>query len=559
MAWEGYFEYAGAEIINVTRTETYVKNAGHTWFRPLYEADALPFMLGDGKKYRTALLDDAPWVDPDAPESTDFYGFYPLGVTGIEDSTRESTVTQSLGNGGTPGRLRHGTKTAVFNGILVARTEAGAEYGMRWLRAALLGGACGATATSTCNGLELCYLVSEPDMEVPEATVVGSVQALLDGGFFVAGDPLPLSVVDGEVVNQPPATIDVDGGVVNQTTFTDSTDGGSADATSGTLTNVPIPIEADDPDLDGGPVENLYDGQFDGGTPTLTGGFFDGREYPFNLLAEDETLEDDPEDCLTPYLRKMTKVVINDGPSITAKRIASDGGNIWTVQFTAVAGSPYEYSAEVPIITGFLDPEIEVPWATGIEPDSGLIDLDGYIHDEAACAVPQFSPVYDPLYPTLIPPPGPPSVPLGNYNPPLNWLRRQFTIPKQYVPLWGEVVPKVSVHARDADLRNLRLRFYADPYNIGSIEDDPCAFCGDIVISYVPKDHSLVLDGSTQTVYVLTPGGDTRRADSLVFKTDGTPFEWPTLSCGFGYIVTLDLPQTQPSPVVDLSLFSRMV
>jgi hypothetical protein len=119
------------------------------------------------------------------------------------------------------------------------------------------------------------------------------------------------------------------------------------------------------------------------------------------------------------------------------------------------------------------------------------------------------------------------------------------------------VVPKIRVHARKADLRNLRIRFYADPFNIGDISDDPCAFCGDFVISYVPTDYTLVLDGSEERVYVSGPGGIERRADSLVFASDGTPFQWPYLTCGFGYIVTLDLPQTQSPPVVDLSLFAR--
>ena len=146
---------------------------------------------------------------------------------------------------------------------------------------------------------------------------------------------------------------------------------------------------------------------------------------------------------------------------------------------------------------------------------------------------------------------------LGCYDPPQNWRRRQITIPATYIPLWGEVVPVFNVHARTTDVRNLRLRFYADVDSDGDISDDPCAYCGDIVVSFVPEGFTLVFDGVNRQVYAYDAHQNRRRADSLVFSTDGTPFDWPLLTCGMGYIVTLDLPQTQYPPVFDLSLFSR--
>lgn len=450
MAWNGYFEYDGSEVINVSRTEAYAKNVGLGWFRPLFNNDALPYMLGDGVKYTTPLLDDAPWVDEDTPASLDFYGVYPLDVTGIEDSTRTSTTTESLGNGGLAGALRHGTKAIVFNAVLVAANEASMDYGFNWLKQVLLGGPCGSFLASSGQGATLCYLSSSPEMYLPGE----------EG--FPSGDT-------GEV-----------------------------------------------------------------------------------WVA-------DPEECLLPYQRSLRKVVFNSGPTITAKRETTDGGAVWTVTFGGVAGSPYELSAERSVIEGFLDPAVAIPWAGGVEPDGGMIDLTGYIHPEQSCATVVYQPIYDPLCPAIIPPPSAPSVPLGCYTAPANWRRRQFTIPKQYVPMWGEVVPKIEIHAKTADLRNLRLRFYADPYIEGDISDDPCAYCGDIVFSYVPLSHTLVFDGAEESVYMISPGGIRRRADSLVFKTDGTPFDWPILTCGFGYVVTLDLPQTQKTPVVDLSLYSRVV
>lgn len=453
MAWQGYYEYDGNEIINVQRTETYMRNAGMRWFRPQFKNDALAYMLGQGLEYSSPFLDDAPWADPDWAPSYDFYGVYPLDITGIEDSSRTSAVVESLGNGGSPGRLRHGTKTIVFNTLILARTEDGAEYGLRWLKDALLGGACEGDVSGNCIGFQLCYLSAPPDMHLPSS--------IRDRPGFASSS--------------------------------------------------------------------------------------ESEQGWGSIVA-------DPEECLEPYWRSLRKVVFNTGPAVTSKRETTDGGQVWTVTFTAVAGSNYELSAERPLLEGLLSRSN--PWVGG-QPPGAVVDTEGFVIAETSCAEPEYQPVFDPLCPASVPPPQPPSVPLGCYTPPRNWRRRQVTIPKASVPVWGEVVPRVEIHARGKDIRNLRLRYYADPFGTGDTSEDPCAHCGDIVVSYVPQDHTLVLDGSEEQVYVISPGGARRRADSLVFASDGSPFEWPVLTCGFGYILALDLPQTQTPPVVDLSLFSR--
>lgn len=440
MAWNGYFSYDGNEFINVHRTEVYAENLGLSWFRPTFENSALGPMLGDGD-YKTPLLDDAPWLDPDVPASADFVGAYPLDVTGIESSSRTSTPTESLGTGGNAGRLRHGTKSVVFSTLILAATEAGADYGVRWLRTALLGSACGPSATDSCFGGDLCFLASPPEVPFPESSSVADLM-----------------------------------------------------------------------------------------------------------------------ECMVPYRRYFRKVVFNQGPEVTSKRVTSDGGAVWAVQFTGLVANPYEFGADVPLIQGFLDPQVVVPWANGIEPAGGSIDLDGYIANETECAEVQYTPIYDPLHPAIIPPPSAPSVPLGNYVPPRNWQRRQFTIPKQYVTLWSEMVPQIAIHAHLDPIRNLRVRFYADPQELGEVsQDDPCSFCGDMVVSYVPPSHTLVIDAADEAVYAISPGGIQRRADSLVFASTGKPFDWPALSCGIPYVVTFDLPQTQEPPIIDMSLTPRAI
>jgi hypothetical protein len=427
MAWDGYFTYAGQEFVNASRTEVYAKEAG--WFKPVLDADDLGPILGD--TYRSPLQDPAPWGDPDQPVSYEFYGAYPLGVTGIEDSTRVGPVVESTGDGGVVGRLRHGTRAVVFNLVLIGANDAAVEYGMRWLRRLLLGASCGISATSACGGDDLCYLASEPilDWDAP-------------------------------------------------------------------------------------------------GDPTL---------------------------CLDPIRRTLHRVVINTGPTISGKQTTVDGGAVWTVTFTAVAGNPYEFGSEVPIVANFgkaANPYLSTP--------VGVVNMNGPVVDDSKCLVPVYAPVFDPSCPAVVPPLTAPNVPMGCYRPPVNWKRRQFTIPKEHIPLWMEVVPIIEVHAPSTTpTTNLRLRFYADVNGDGSIMDDVCAYCGDIVISYVPPGQTLVFDGAEQQVYVEAPGGVRRRADSVVFDTSGRPFTWPILSCGFGYIVAIDTAQTAVSPSVDLSLTGR--
>jgi hypothetical protein len=234
----------------------------------------------------------------------------------------------------------------------------------------------------------------------------------------------------------------------------------------------------------------------------------------------------------------------------------SDGGAVWTVSFTAVAANPYEFGSEVAIIEGFMHP-VNNPFVPGIE--GGTFTVGPYVVDEPDCPVAVYRPVYDPLCPALIPPPLPASVAMGCFTQPQNWYRRHITIPEQYIPLWGDLVPRIEMHAGQEEVRALRLRFYADPYNLGDPNTDPCGFCGDILISYIPANSTMVFDGVEQAVYVQYPGTERQRADSLVFKTDGTPFEWPILSCGMAYVVTFDMPQTQEPPLIDLSLTPRVL
>jgi hypothetical protein len=436
MAWPGYFFFAGTEVINTTRTETYARASGLTWFRPIYQQGQLAWLLGEDH-YDSALQDDAPWTDPDNLDSYDFCGVYPLEITGMEDSTIEAEVVESVVDGGYVQRARHKTRAVVFNAVLVGASECAVEYGLRWLRTVLTGGPCFGKTFGNCGGADLCYLACSPAISL----------------------------------------------------------NGTGDAAA----------------------------------------------------------------CYAKVGRSLHNVTTTTGPSVTQKLEMTDGGAAWTITWTMVAADPTEFGVEQPLILGFLDPAVDVPYVGGEVPEGGSYDPDGYVQTDPRCPAPIFTPVFDPSCDLLQPPPELPTVVPMCFKFPVNYLRRSFVIPRDQIPLWTDVVPIVTLHTGVAEARSTRLRFYADVFDTGTPNQDPCNFCGDVVFSYIPPGSTIVLDCASRQVYIDQPGMGRRRADTLASASDGSPFDWPVFSCGFAYVVTVDTEQQQANPpIIDLSLVPRV-
>lgn len=498
MAYYGYYKFAGTEIINVARLRAYQQNLNLHWLKVGYEdSEFMPALLGE--TYRTPVLDPAPWVDPDNPDSVDFYGVYPIKITGIEDSTRDAQVSESILDGGVVGRVRLATRTAVFEVALMAGSESAAVYGFNWLKKALLGRGCSTTAT--CAGEIMEYLSAAPFYDpigpTPDENNPNLVYARLDGGFWIG---------------------DVD-------------------------YSVDVPL------IDGGTPSSVYSENFDGGTPSVTGGLLT-EPYPFPFGPE-PVPPFDPTDCLFEFKRHLRNVTITQGPSVTRRKELTTGDQVWIAQFTMVAGTPWEFGETKDILTNWLSGSTS--WGKNVTGGTLSIDDEEIIDD--VCPTTVWTPLVDPLCPALVAPPTVPAVDLGCFDPPSTWRRRQFTIPADQIPLWDDVVPVITVNANFDTLRNLRLRFWPDDGT--HVVDDPCIIVADLLFSYVPESYTIVFDGAARQIYSVDGVGNTRRADSLVFGSDGSPFDWPVFSCGEGLIVTADLPYAQSEPIIDVSLVSR--
>jgi len=489
MAWAGYFTFGGIEIINVARTEAYAEHAGLGWFKSVWRNQALPLILDE--TYTSPLMDDdTPWVDPDMLASYDFYGAYPLDVTGIENSTVTATIVESTKDGGVIQRPRHATKTIVFSAVLVGGSEAAVEHGMRWLTTVL--NQCGCLdprrhGGGLCGGQILEYLSSEPAVDLNYTTGSAiSTRTIVDGGTPAA----------------PGAT------------------------------------------------------KVDGLTPVRTGAQLVNGGDPEIRLSVETAPTFDLTECLPEYLRSMHKVTCTTGPTVTAKMPISTGGAAWTVEWTVVAGDPNRYAYPQPIVVGFLDPTVPVPYPGDQVPPGAVWDATGYKTTDPSCPVVVYRPLWDPDCELLVAPPAVPTINPTCFDFPASFTRRTFTLPKQDIALWWGTVPIITIHTPSVRVQNLRFRFFEDD-DSDFDPDDPCNPEGDLVFSYLPGNSIVTFDGVTHQIYADVPGYGRSRADSVVTDSKGGPFSWPELSCGCAYVVTVDMEMTQVVPVIDLTLVKK--
>jgi hypothetical protein len=471
MSWDGYYRYGDTEIINAARVRAYSEALGMYWVKEAgtgKNVGDLPALLGD-QPYTFPVIDGAPWYDPDAPESGNFAGVLPLKISGIEDSTRESSVFEFTHDGGNPGTLREGTKAVTFSVALVGTNEAAVEYGFRWLKRALRRRDCTPGSTVNCRGERLTYARHEP-------------------------------------LDLPPAL-------------------------TGTL------LDGTSPDFLGGDI-------YDGGSPSdLIAPIMDGA-------SPETTLEYVPTATWSNhYERHLNDVLINRGPIPNSKRtLGGCNGVVWLVSFTAVAGDAYEYGNAVPVLAEMISKidTAQSPYVAGLTGDYGEAT-----YTYATCPVTVTSPIYDPDFSPFTPPPQAPDLMPTGWTYPAGTQNRMYAeIPASVVPLWDEVRPLIVVEGGALEHRMIRLRFYPE----GTDPDTNCGEVGEYVVSYLPQDTTLYIDTAQEAVYVIS-GDAVRRADSLVFGWDARPVTWFGLSCGDGYLMTVD----SDDPITDFDVHVSLV
>lgn len=252
--------------------------------------------------------------------------------------------------------------------------------------------------------------------------------------------------------------------------------------------------------------------------------------------------EASPEDCFDGYARTLRKVTVIDGPRVIEK--FDSCAAMERVEFTMVAAVPWQYQTLAP----------------------GFDVVDDGEFGETVIPAEDDCPTEDPLAPLNDPdcplPPSPPRppVPEGCVVDVGTYVRRAVAIPGDLLMPWQEAVPVVTLDVQtNQAVRQARVRFYPNPLNRTNLQDiDLCSYCGEFIVSYIPPYSQIVVDGMTERAVVTRPGDVQFDATHLLYGTGGGPMEWPLLTCGLPYIMTVDtMPETTLVVTTSLELAVR--
>jgi len=136
-----------------------------------------------GGRYSSPMLDDAPWYDPQVPESADFVGLYVEEVEGF-DSVVNRTLADGAIYGGALGPLKLGPRQVTVTGYLFAATCCAAEYGLHWLTEALIASSGGCGADCAIGEWFMLKCCPPDDVYAPDAADYARIMlrtGLLDG------------------------------------------------------------------------------------------------------------------------------------------------------------------------------------------------------------------------------------------------------------------------------------------------------------------------------------------------------------------------------------------
>lgn len=169
----GYLCLDGNEIANPGRTMAYLRNVGSPYaIGP--NTDDCGWVDPPGTVYTTPWDDDAPWYDPADLRSRDFLGVWCNLVAVGSGYSRETTTARW---GGSHGPTVWGPREVLVEGIALARSLAGAEYGRQWLTEALLGAACnGDCESSTLTVMRHCAVGGDDGLRYMHRVSLTSLQ-----------------------------------------------------------------------------------------------------------------------------------------------------------------------------------------------------------------------------------------------------------------------------------------------------------------------------------------------------------------------------------------------
>lgn len=179
--------------------------------------------------------------------------------------------------------------------------------------------------------------------------------------------------------------------------------------------------------------------------------------------------------------------------------------------------------------------------AAVLEAPAVRLDPGAYAIIDPACAPPA--------------PPRPPVVPNACITDAGVWRRKLSNIPATLISEYLDVVPTFEITTRLNNVSQLRIRVYENPDGRPAEQVDTSRWISEQIVSYIPKNTVLTIDGALQRAYASVAGGASVSADSLLYGSKGAPPTWPVLSCGMGYTISADLPIDVPQLDATLEAF----
>lgn len=238
---------------------------------------------------------------------------------------------------------------------------------------------------------------------------------------------------------------------------------------------------------------------------------------------------------LTEYVtfgRNFYGVELLDGPKII-KQYASKNASMMEVDLIFSIGRPWPMTDLTTI--DMLDMDLAV----------NHTDVPG--EDCSAVSQVYDNFITDPFYTDIALPPRAPSILPPNVLDISSWRRMEASLPAAMTERPGRVIPVIRIFSGAAGAQFVRVRFY----RADVVGHTGCDYDGEFLVSYVPPNSVMTLDGIRREVSVTLPDTRVVPAGHLLFGTDGRPFRWPSLGCHENYVVTVDMMPGQP----DISVY----
>lgn len=152
----------------------------------------------------------------------------------------------------------------------------------------------------------------------------------------------------------------------------------------------------------------------------------------------------------------------------------------------------------------------------------------------------------DPDCPTPPAPPAPPLIDDDCIDSPTSYNRTVVNISEDTVPQNLTAYPVITLTAGSSAVRQARIRLWENPDDLTIDELDPCSYDGEIIVSYLASGATMVIDGVLREATVSKPGFVDQNANHTLYGPDGGPVDWPELTGGIPYLVTLELDSSAP-------------